>query len=154
MGSWEELSARSQRLEEKLSDLLRREQALALAREALASANAQLAQVYAPRLTRLAGEYLIHLTGGRYNGVVLEQPLTLSVLETQTGMARPLAALSRGTQDQTWLALRLAMTRLLLPQDAPVVLDDALLTFDPAREQAALDLLAGERRQVLLFTCR
>ena len=67
---------------------------------------------------------------------------------------RPLAALSRGTQDQAWLALRLAMTRLLLPEGTPVVLDDALLTFDPGREQAALELLARENRQVLLFSCR
>ena len=54
----------------------------------------------------------------------------------------------------SWLALRLAMTRLLLPPDSPVVLDDALLTFDQAREQAARTILSRENRQVILFTCR
>jgi len=154
LGSWDALQTRAQTLADKLADLCRREQALTLAREALASANSQLAQVYAPQLTGLAGQYLEQLTAGRYNGLILQQDLALSVRETESGLVRPLAVLSRGAQDQTWLALRLAMTRLLLPKDAPIVLDDALLTFDPAREQAALAVLAKEHRQVLLFSCR
>jgi len=86
--------------------------------------------------------------------VILDQELTLSVREAATGLIRPLAALSRGAQDQTWLSLRLAMTRLLLPDHAPIFLDDALLTFDPAREQTALALLQQENRQILLWRCR
>lgn len=154
LGSWERLEAKAQALETEISDLTVREQALILAREALSSADAQLARVYAPQLTGLAGTYLQALTGGRYDGLILEEGLSLSARETATGLVRPLAALSRGTQDQTWLALRLAMTRLLLPESAPIVLDDALLAFDRAREQAALSVLAKENRQVILFTCR
>jgi len=125
-----------------------------LAREALASANGQLAQVYAPQVTRLAATYLAALTQGRYDGLLLEPDLTLSVREASTGLVRQLSALSRGTQDQVWLALRLSMTQLLLPADTPIVLDDALLSFDRDREQAALAVLRNENRQVLLFTCR
>ena len=154
LGGWETLQAKAQRLEAELETLHRREQALILAREALAAANSQLAQVYSPQLTRLSGDYLNRLTMGRYDGLVLEADLALSIREAATGLVRPLAVLSRGTQDQTWLALRLAMTRLLLPDDAPIVLDDALLTFDPEREAAALQLLKEENRQVLLFACR
>lgn len=150
----EALNSRVQALESELADLRIRERAVALAREALASANASMAQVYAPRLTGAAGEYLSRLTGGRWDGLILDQDLTLSVREGSTGLIRPLAALSRGAQDQTWLALRLAMTRLLLPDDAPILLDDALLTFDPARERTALDLLRRENRQILLWRCR
>ena len=79
--------------------------------------------------------------------------MELSVRQSD-GLLRPLAALSRGTQDQTWLALRLAMTNLLLPEGAPVVLDDALLTFDKEREKAAMAVLEQEARQVILFSCR
>ena len=50
--------------------------------------------------------------------------------------------------------LRLAMCRRLLPPDAPMVLDDALVNFDPARTRAALRVLREEPRQILLFTCR
>ena len=154
LGGWDALTARAEQLRGELEELRTREQALIWAREALSAANEQLAQVYSPQLTGLAGGYLADLTGGRYDGLVLEQSLELSVRETAAGLVRPLAALSRGTQDQAWLALRLAMTRLLLPGDAPLILDDALLTFDPTREQAALELLAREARQVLLFSCR
>ena len=154
LGSWERLESKAQALQERIVDLTLRERAVALAREALASADGQLTRVYAPRLTRLAGRYLDRLTMGRYDSLVMEEGLNLSARETATGLLRPLTALSRGTQDQTWLALRLAMTELLLPEDAPIVLDDALLTFDEAREQAALAVLKEENRQVILFTCR
>ena len=46
----------------------------------------------------------------------------------------------------------------MLPADkaAPLVLDDALTSFDDARMAAALELLVqtAQTRQVLLFTCQ
>ncbi len=66
--------------------------------------------------------------------------------------------MSQGTADQAYLALRLAICLLALPEGetAPLILDDALVSFDDARLRLALELLrdlAGER-QVLLFTCQ
>ena len=47
---------------------------------------------------------------------------------------------------------------MVLPpeQAAPILLDDALVTFDDARCAAALDYLVSlaRERQVLLFTCQ
>lgn len=62
---------------------------------------------------------------------------------------------SAGAADQLYLAVRLAICDLVLPEDAPIVLDDALTGFDGARRDAALDYLreAAEKRQILLFTC-
>lgn len=154
LGDWEKLWAKAQSLEAEIAALRGREQAIALAQEALRSANDQLAQVYAPQLTGLAGEYLSKLTLGRYDGLILQGDFTLLAREQATGFSRPLAALSRGAQDQTWLALRLAMTRLLLPDDAPILLDDVFLTFDRERRQEALAVLAAENRQILLFSCQ
>lgn len=64
--------------------------------------------------------------------------------------------MSCGTADQMYLALRLAMCRMLLPEDAPLILDDALVNFDDDRCEAALEVLReeAEKRQVILFTCR
>ncbi len=154
LGDWDALHKEQEDLKDGLDKLQIREQAISLAREALASANAQMAQAYAPQLTGLAGDFLKTLTEGRYDALIFREDLELSVRETDTGLVRPLASLSRGTQDQTWLALRLAMTRLLLPEGTPIVLDDALLTFDRKREQAAMELLEKENRQILLFSCR
>ncbi|MBQ2997095.1 MAG: hypothetical protein IJO88_06285 [Oscillospiraceae bacterium] len=140
-------------LRAKIRELERREQAIVLARQALAKANGELRDTYVPKLTSLAGEYLQVLTMGRYESLVMDESLQLSVRE-QKGMLRPLSALSAGARDQAWLALRLAMTQLLLPKGSFLVLDDALLTFDPRRELLALELLENLERQVLCFSCR
>lgn len=64
-------------------------------------------------------------------------------------------SLSRGTADQLYLSLRLAVCRLCLPEKPPIVLDDALAAFDDQRLGYALDLLRelAEDQQLLLFTC-
>lgn len=140
-------------LQSRIRELERREQAILLARKALAKANEELQSTYVPKLTSLAGEYLQALTLGRYEALVMNETMELSVKETG-GLLRPLGAVSSGTKDQTWLALRLAMTELLLPEGTPIILDDALLTFDKAREKAAMEVLANRERQVLCFSCR
>ena len=78
------------------------------------------------------------------------------VREEGGAVMRPAAAMSCGTADQMYLALRLAMCRKLLPEDAPLLLDDALVNFDAHRAAAALRVLRAEaeKRQVILFTCR
>ncbi len=154
VGSLEKLEARREKLTTELAQLYQKEQALELAQAALQSAHDQLTQVYAPQLTGLAGEYLQKLTENRYDALIMARDWQLQAREQATGLTRPLAALSSGTQDQIWLALRLAMTRLLLPAETPLVLDDALLTFDKERTAAALEILRQENRQVLLLTCR
>ena len=52
--------------------------------------------------------------------------------------------------------MRLAICRLALREDVPIVLDDALVRFDDERLRAALRLLRqeAEARQVVLFTCQ
>lgn len=153
-GDLEQLCHRRDKLLNTQEALLLREQALTLAQEALAQAHSQLEQVYTPQLTRLAGTYLAELTRGRYDTLLLEKSWQLHLREQESGLIRPLGSLSSGTQDQVWLALRLAMARLLLPEGVPLVLDDALLTFDDDRTAAALAVLRREPRQVLLMSCR
>ena len=67
------------------------------------------------------------------------------------------ALLSQGAADQLYLAVRLAISDMVLPAEnaVPIVLDDALSSFDDQRCAAALDYLRkeAEKRQILLFTC-
>ena len=69
---------------------------------------------------------------------------------------RPGGYLSAGTRDALYLALRLAICELALPEGTPLVLDDALVCFDDVRLQTALAVLRQEAatRQILLFTCQ
>ena len=98
---------------------------------------------------------LAELTGGKYPNVLLEPNMSLSVREDGGTVMRPAAAMSCGTADQMYLALRLAMCRRLLPPDAPLVLDDALVNFDDDRMALALTLLRREaaQRQIIFFSC-
>ena len=54
--------------------------------------------------------------------------------------------------------MRLAVCELALPEGAscPLIIDDALVNLDEARQQQAMSLLAqiARKRQVILFTCR
>ena len=91
---------------------------------------------------------------GIYPAVQLSSDMQLSVRDGV--LQRPAAAMSCGTADQMYLALRLAMCRMLLAEDSPLILDDALVNFDDDRCDAAIELLSEEarKRQVILFTCR
>ena len=154
LGGCDALEARVQQLEDRRQTLLDRERALTLALEALEAAQRTLETAYGPQLTAPAGAILRTLTRGQLDGLVLEEGRVLLVREAATGLTRPLSSMSRGTQDQVWLALRLALSALLLPPETPLLLDDALLTFDADRTAAALTQLRQAGRQVLLFTCR
>ena len=129
--------------------------ALQLAKETLESAANELQRRFAPRIAQKAKELFEKLTGGRYDRLILEQDLSLSVGAQGEDTLHSAPWRSDGTVDQLYLALRLAVAGELTP-DAPLVLDDALVRFDDTRLKTALDILKEESgaKQVLLFTCQ
>lgn len=154
MGGPEELEARKSELDSRLSRRVEECDALTAALDALDAANGQLRQRFSPALNQTAGELLAALTGGRWNGLTLARDFSAQAKGEGSPLPRPALALSAGTAEQLYLAVRLAVCRLTVP-DAPIVLDDALAAFDDGRMALALDCLmalAGER-QVLLFSC-
>ena len=77
---------------------------------------------------------------------------------TPRGIALPVEALSRGTREQLFLSLRLALAACYARRGAPLplVLDDVLVNFDIERAKAAAAVLrdfAAAGHQVLIFTC-
>ena len=148
------IEAELEQLGRRIADAEEANAAVELASEALRRADETLRARFSPQITAEAGHILAELTENKYPRVLLEPDMHLSVREADGQVMRPAAAMSCGTADQMYLALRLAMCRRLLPPDAPMVLDDALVNFDPARTRAALRVLREEPRQFLLFTCR
>ena len=73
-------------------------------------------------------------------------------------IARDSGYLSAGTLDLMYLAVRLAVCRLALPEgeNCPLIIDDALVNLDESRQEQAMELLKqiARERQVILFTCR
>jgi DNA repair exonuclease SbcCD ATPase subunit len=159
----EALAAVEERLAERQEGLeiaRRRDRVLRLAVEGLREARQQTLIPARQRVEERAGEYLTLLTGRAYDRVrITEPPLKVEVWAEGAGQwvepAEPL--LSRGTADQVYLAVRLALVEVLSEgRHPPLLLDDPFGSFDPERLSAAMALLrrVSESYQVLLFTCR
>ena len=148
------LSARLEQVEKELERRRREYQAISIAMETLQQANAQLQQRFSPQLNRAAGALLKRLTGGKYHALSLDKELEASASGERDVLPHSTLYLSKGTVDQIYLAVRLAVCDLCLP-DAPLVLDEALAAFDDVRAKRALELLQelSEQRQILLFSC-
>ncbi len=151
------LQAAAERLTDEIAALEGEYAAIELAMSTLAHANTQLQGRFSPALGTRAAEIFGRLTGGAYTGVILDKALHVSAESADTGVPRDAGYLSAGAADQLYLAVRLAVCDLVLPSEnaVPIVLDDALASFDDARCAAALDYLRkeAETRQILLFTC-
>ena len=124
---------------------------------ALEQANTTLQNRFSPALGARAAEIFAALTAGKYDKVLLSSDLSLSAEAAGDPMSRSIQQLSQGAADQLYLAVRLAICDMVLPAEkhVPLILDDALVTFDDDRLLAALDYLLAEsrNRQILLFTC-
>jgi hypothetical protein len=145
-----ELEAEHTRLEAEL-------ESLNTALEEMKIADEEMQAETSPALARAAAEILSQLTHGAYTELTLDRMLNVNVRAEGDTVAHESAYLSRGTVDQIYLALRLALCEKLLTgaDPCPIVLDDALINFDDERMAAAVDTLEAlsQHRQILLFTC-
>ena len=143
---------------EQLSSLQTEYDAIALAMDALTQANTTLQNRFSPALGARAADIFSAITAGRYGKVLLSRDFSLSAEMAGDPVGRSIRLLSQGAADQLYLAVRLAICDMVLPAEkrVPLVLDDALTSFDDDRLRAALDYLLAEseKRQILLFTCQ
>jgi uncharacterized protein YhaN len=110
-------------------------------------------------LLKLAGEYFSTLTCGAFSALVIDDvdnQRALRGVRASNGDHLDLDAMSDGTRDQLFLALRLAYIEMHCDKGTPcpVILDDVLMAFDDARTGAALRALRdlSRKTQVLVFT--
>jgi uncharacterized protein YhaN len=168
---------------EELAGLRRKEEALleslrqmmleygrhALAGQLIKNAKHNFERQSQPAVIRAASSIFAAITDGRWVGVSASlDDSSLTVLPPQ-GEAAPPEYLSRGAQEQLYLALRLAYIRNHAGRAAalPVIMDDILVNFDSVRAsrtaQALVPLVHGlppqdgqnalPPHQVLFFTC-
>ena len=132
--------------------------AITLAQELLREADQEIQSRFSPALSSLAAKYMNEMTGGRYEDVLVGQDFSARTRVQGDTVARDAEFLSAGTADLMYLAVRLAVCELALPdgEPCPLILDDALVNLDETREAQAMNLLKriALKRQVILFTCR
>ena len=132
---------------------------LHVARELLRAGIERFREQQQGPLLRAAGAHFTRLTAGRYVRLVADQDAGgRAVLHAvrDIGTECPVEALSEGTRDQLYLALRLAAieAHVTAAEPLPLIADDLLAHFDDARAAAAIASLAvlGRTTQVILFT--
>lgn len=159
---------------------------LTIAQEALRRAIEHYRQQHEGPVLALASGFFSQLTAGEYAGLEVDfddtdkprlfgvrasvteplndaddgkRPPSETKLAGLSGLPTPkvpAAAMSDGTADALYLALRLASLQVHLDTHAPIplIVDDCLIQFDDARSAAALQILSelGRRTQVILFT--
>jgi uncharacterized protein YhaN len=148
-------------VEEQLARQHDRRRVLERARILLEQTRAAVAREHQPPVLREASRWLARLTDGRYTRITTAiDEARLDVHENDGALWNP-ERLSRGTREQVFLALRLALIRDLGRHDVslPLIMDDALVNFDDVRARLAARVLVefiteqSAGRQMLVLTC-
>jgi uncharacterized protein YhaN len=105
-----------------------------------------------------ASRYLEKLTAGQYKRIWTPLSNDILLVDTAAGESLPVDVLSRGTREQLFLSVRLALVATFARRgvNLPMVLDDVLVNFDIERTRRAAEVLsefAAAGHQVFLFTC-
>ena len=151
------LRTRRETLVEQLRECAREWSKLAVAEALLEKTRQKFEEERQPRVVQHAQEFFSHITGQRYERLFV--PIgdrTVTVMDGTGGTKQP-EALSRGTREQLYLALRFGLVREFgeHAERLPVVVDEVLVNFDPDRARLAAEAFAAlsETNQVLVFTC-
>ena len=93
------------------------------------------------------------LTAGAYDSIRLEKDGRIFIL-TEGKEVQPIA-LSRGTLEQIYLALRMAVGSVVTrEEELPVFLDETFAMYDDRRLEETLKVLAQSKKQIFIFTCQ
>lgn len=132
--------------------------AIALAVETLRAADEEIQSRFSPQLGKVAARYMSVVTGGRYTEVMINRDFSAMTRADGDIVAHDAEYLSAGTLDIMYLAVRLAVCELALPdgEPCPLIIDDALVNLDEERTAQAMKLFGeiAKERQVILFTCK
>lgn len=146
---------------ERLKQLDQEREVLQLAYQTLEEARKRVEENIAPRLKPFVSKWISQITKGRYQecNILPDHGFDLYFFEPKTGKSIPVSHLSRGTIDQMYFALRLAIIQFYSEQRKgtflPLFLDDSFAHFDDMRLRAILKILNhfSKTHQIFLCTC-
>ncbi len=147
----EELEAQKAKLEDINASLK-------MAADVLSEASIELQRDFVPALNKKLGDNISSITAGKYIDLRADASLLLKAIAPETGEVVPAVALSGGTVDQMYLALRISAAQLIAKdgENVPFIMDEIFAQYDDKRTAEAFNFLYGlsRGRQVLLFTCK
>ncbi|SMF15805.1 Uncharacterized protein YhaN [Paenibacillus barengoltzii] len=148
-----------QQLEEQraaLRDRLDQYAVMAVCHELIGRARRVYEEERQPAVLRAASGYFAEMTGGTYRRIVMK--IGTQELMAEHAELGPLesARLSRGTAEQLYLSMRLALSEAVSgSHPLPLLLDDLFVNFDEGRLVGALSVLrkVADRQQLIMMTC-
>jgi uncharacterized protein YhaN len=107
-----------------------------------------------PRVLNDAATYFEMMTDGRYETIQLDDDGFSAV--DSAGQRIHAVELSRGTAEQLYLSLRLALMGVFSGYETlPMIIDDGFVNFDHSRSEKVYELLekVAENRQIIILSC-
>ena len=140
----------------RLAALKMQYSAITLAMEKIETASQKLKGDVFPKIKDSAQKNMALMTDGKYSELFLDDKMALSVLAD--GQTRPIDALSKGSCDVAYFAVRLALLETTCESNKPpLILDESLSQLDDDRATHTLSAIARyctDGGQALLFTCQ
>lgn len=122
---------------------------LAMERVEIVARNIQ--RNFGRELNEKATKIFKSITNEKDSKVVVDDSLNVSLY--RDGRNLVLEQVSRGTVEQIYFCLRMAITSLLHTEELPILLDDTFAYYDDKRLQEILVWLYKNKKQVIIFTC-
>ncbi|MGL4594524.1 MAG: AAA family ATPase [Thermoguttaceae bacterium] len=145
-------------IEEKIARARTEWQSYAVCARMLDGIRATYERERQPRTLAEASELLRRLTSDKYHRIWTPLGEETLLVDDADGNTFNVAWISRGTREQLFIALRLALASAFAQHGSilPLILDDVLVNFDSKRSFAAAQVLldfANSGRQIFLLTC-
>lgn len=158
--SMDDIKSEISALEQEKMETLRKHDRLILMKSILYAADRRFRDEHQPDVLKKAGKYLEGITEGRYTRLFSQEGGREELLVRAYNDSEPIPAahpLSRGTLEQIYLSLRLAVIDHLDEngERLPLFLDEAFVNWDGIRLENGIRLLKdiSAVRQIFLFTC-
>ena len=156
------LQGQIREVEAAMAAAAREHDRLRVAARLVREADRRFREQHQPDVLRRAGAYLARVTDGRYGQLLMGEEADAGHLRVRDSEGELVdvdaeGALSRGTRDQIFFALRLAVADHLDAgqERLPLILDELFVHWDPERMAAGVRGLGAmaDQRQMILFTC-
>jgi len=144
-------------LEAELAGAIREWRVTTMARSIINETLRDFERTRQPIVLGEASRIFSRVTDGRYVSVAQDETGRELMVIDRTGTARRSDVLSRGTAEQLYLCIRLALAAEFAREhhQLPLVIDDVLVNFDPERARAMATVMADFAKlyQMFVFTC-
>jgi len=140
--------------EDEYNDLMKKNNAMIVVKQALESAYEKMRSTVTPRFTSNLSDNISRISNGKYNKVAINDENGLMV-ELNSGEYVSAERLSVGTIDQLYLSLRLSMSEDISNENMPIILDEAFAFYDDDRLENLLKYLIDNfyDKQIIILTC-